>query len=387
MIATKPDFIKGDNLTLKQYLAVFITNKGLLYSSRWRWWKKTTQFWCIPLLALDLTIFSALLYHQWKAGEGIDWLFIGLIMLLPFLLILPLIWRKTYKDSFINARQITTRIMLTLAHFIPGASKVRRLAHCNYLFMWNDLEFEAAYSLIPTLDSKGRTLRQQKCFLICLHFMPDPSHQSEIVDKKGNLLDEFRDNWEAYCKGKESCKYLRIENYSIYSFIPFCELRDASQLTTTMEQIQYLIKRYNLKPLYLTSYIETEIKHWLALNDQDAPEGIEALNIGIFRSEEGYFLYMSGSKTYDPQDDDWACNDDFVPEEKYLEVPMDATTDTDWLAFQSQVRGILMKEIPQLAQRHKSIYHQCIITMGFDDGNLIKIKDKGDFTETEHEEA
>jgi len=59
----------------------------------------------------------------------------------------------------------------------------------------------------------------------------------------------------------------------------------------------------------------------LRINEAETlPEGIKALNFGIY---EPYGVEVIGSFCYDLHDDDWACEEDFVPEER--SCPLDKT--------------------------------------------------------------
>ena len=64
-----------------------------------------------------------------------------------------------------------------------------------------------------------------------------------------------------------------------------------------------------------SDYMEEEIRHWIQqINDETIlPSDIVAFNFGLFESEEGYCIYLTGSKFYDESDDDWACDIDFEP--------------------------------------------------------------------------
>lgn len=66
-----------------------------------------------------------------------------------------------------------------------------------------------------------------------------------------------------------------------------------------------------------------EFLKWLRRVNQSSPppDDVVAYNFGIFESEGGYILYLVGSREYDPDDDDWACHEDYVPVEKYFEPP------------------------------------------------------------------
>ena len=55
------------------------------------------------------------------------------------------------------------------------------------------------------------------------------------------------------------------------------------------------------------------IRKWLIqINQKDKlPQNIVALNFNLY--EGPYALDLIGSATYDESDEDWACNEDFIP--------------------------------------------------------------------------
>lgn len=69
---------------------------------------------------------------------------------------------------------------------------------------------------------------------------------------------------------------------------------------------------------------ERELKNlvidWIKNIDskETVPESIEGINFGIYGTNRGYSMYLIGSKYYDEEDDMWTCDEDFVPEDKYL---------------------------------------------------------------------
>ena len=76
--------------------------------------------------------------------------------------------------------------------------------------------------------------------------------------------------------------------------------------------------------------LEEKIEYWLdQMNVETSclPADIVAFNFGLFETENGYGIYLIGSKSYDEQDDDWACDIDFEPEDKYgsSDISSDAT--------------------------------------------------------------
>lgn len=375
MLLTKPDFINGDHLSLREYLVAVMNDKRMLFSSRWIWWKKVTTFWVIPLLVADVTLFVALLYQEIKAGEGIDWFLIASMMVIPFICILPFVWAGNYYYSWISPRKISQKLEHFLQDSLSDATHVRRIAHNNYALSWNGLEFEIAYSLIPMKkNARGVPSHFRECFLICMYYVPDPNVGTDLVDENGEPTEQLLSDLRAYCEGKDSCKYMYIEKRAVFAFLPLCEWKDREQAHQTMEQIQYISHRFKLLPLYMSQLFSESIKNWLNSIDQPIADDIKAINIGAFQTTEGYALYLIGSTVYDPDNDDWACNEDFVPEEKYFEVPLYNLGSTDWMEFQELVKKLLEDYVATKAEDEHSLFYHRTVTIGFDDGDLQLIR-------------
>ena len=105
--------------------------------------------------------------------------------------------------------------------------------------------------------------------------------------------------------------------------------------------------------------MKKQIEDWLLelSHNEVIPENIVALNFGIFESENGYCVYLIGSESYDVDDDDWACDVDYEPVDKYL----------------NEVITILL-DIISLEKVSAWLLHTKYITVGFDDGVLEKIR-------------
>ena len=70
-------------------------------------------------------------------------------------------------------------------------------------------------------------------------------------------------------------------------------------------------------------------------------------------------------------DDDWACSVDYEPKEKYLEI---TNTEMDWEEFQKNVEKIVSNYILEKGISETSFFSGKIVTVGFDDGALERIK-------------
>lgn len=124
----------------------------------------------------------------------------------------------------------------------------------------------------------------------------------------------------------------------------------------------------------MNSEIKLKIERWIQqINDESAvPPGIVAFNFGLFESEDGYCIYLIGSNAYDEDDDDWACEVDYEPKYKYLPLLEVSRQEIGWEEFQNKVKDIVAGFISKNADK-LPMFKDKIITIGFDDGNLIRI--------------
>ncbi|EGK8183289.1 hypothetical protein IO457_001756 [Campylobacter coli] len=116
--------------------------------------------------------------------------------------------------------------------------------------------------------------------------------------------------------------------------------------------------------------IKQSIKEWiLEINRQEAlPKGIVALNFGLF---EPYGIELIGAENYDENDDDWACEEDFVPKLRIcpaLEIP----SDLEWESVLELMIDILKELVMEL--KHIKLLQVPHISTGFCDGDLEIIK-------------
>ncbi len=125
----------------------------------------------------------------------------------------------------------------------------------------------------------------------------------------------------------------------------------------------------------MNNEIKKSIHSWITRIDEseDIPESIIAFNFGIIETESGYQVYLIGARDYDLEDDDWACEVDFIPEEKYLDLGADSNK-WDWEEVQSivkeSVEQFIITRVSTITFVHKAEY----LTTGFDDGDLERIE-------------
>ncbi len=121
--------------------------------------------------------------------------------------------------------------------------------------------------------------------------------------------------------------------------------------------------------------IKILIQSWM--NRIDTSETINrkiiAFNFGIFKSEEAYTVYLIGSSKYDINDDDWSCNVEFEPKEKYLSLGKHSSN-RSWQEIASIVKSgveeFIRSRLSPLTFLHTAEY----LTVGFDEGELVKIE-------------
>ena len=118
------------------------------------------------------------------------------------------------------------------------------------------------------------------------------------------------------------------------------------------------------------------IRNWLKEIERNAgipPKEVIAFNFGIYESETGYKIYLVGGFEYDEDDDDWACIE--MPTESYfyLDLPENFQS-KQW----DEILEICVKSLIELEEddilNTGLLKNAMAITIGFDDGDLIKIR-------------
>lgn len=107
----------------------------------------------------------------------------------------------------------------------------------------------------------------------------------------------------------------------------------------------------------------------------EKPEkSIIAYNFGLFETENGYTIYLTGSKEYDKNDSDWATNNDFEPSITNYPLPSSEYKSLKWEQVLDKIKSQI-KDFTKTDKFKNSFFAKAkAITTGFDDGDLIKIK-------------
>jgi hypothetical protein len=121
----------------------------------------------------------------------------------------------------------------------------------------------------------------------------------------------------------------------------------------------------------------SDLVDWMTrVNQTDLPPAdIIAFNFGLFENADGcYTTYLTGSRSYDPDDDDWACNEDYSPAEKYFELKELPSAENEWQDVVGVMAGLLRRYAQSTNFSESFLASAKAITFGFDDGVLERIK-------------
>jgi len=100
-------------------------------------------------------------------------------------------------------------------------------------------------------------------------------------------------------------------------------------------------------------------------------EEIKGLNFGLFESTDSYMMYLMGAENFDENNENWACEVDYEPKYKYLDLNDSKLNNSDWeyiLDYSISMINDYLKENDSFLKNIENI------TIGFDDGNLTRLK-------------
>ncbi|RTY85460.1 hypothetical protein [Flavobacterium sp. GT3R68] len=122
--------------------------------------------------------------------------------------------------------------------------------------------------------------------------------------------------------------------------------------------------------------MKEEIINWInniQQIDGIPPKEVIAFNFGIYEDVTGYRMYFAGSFEYDENDDDWACIELPTKPYRYLNFPEKLKSEP-WNKILNYSANALM-ELEKEGKLNIPLLENAIaITIGFDDGELIRIR-------------
>lgn len=98
-----------------------------------------------------------------------------------------------------------------------------------------------------------------------------------------------------------------------------------------------------------------------------------AFNFGIFEDQQvGYKLYIAGLKVYDSEDNDWATEEDYIPQERYFTLCV-KSHEEDWKQVQDKVVEMIKTYQSTPDYLDSFLSKAKAVTTGFDDGELLRV--------------
>jgi len=99
----------------------------------------------------------------------------------------------------------------------------------------------------------------------------------------------------------------------------------------------------------------------------DIPEDIIAFNVNIYESP--FKIEIVGSSEFDPDDEDWACNEDWVPKKREISVS-DSLFGSSWEDAQENIKSMAKSYIESNMKNVHKVKSAKAFAVGFVDGNL-----------------
>jgi hypothetical protein len=145
--------------------------------------------------------------------------------------------------------------------------------------------------------------------------------------------------------------------------------------TTRVPQSKRPKSKRTSKPEVAGTEFETRFCAWLERisKKEKPPKSVVAYNIGLFESTNGYSAYLVGADEYSEEDSDWACDETFTPKERYFLLP-DETKGQAWQVVLDRVARAAKDFLKTPAGKSSLFAKAKAVTVGFDDGDLTRVK-------------
>jgi hypothetical protein len=118
-----------------------------------------------------------------------------------------------------------------------------------------------------------------------------------------------------------------------------------------------------------------EFVEWLERINQleEISADLSAFNLGLFETSDGYSAYITGANIYDAEDDDWRCEQDFVPKEKYFPFPRFFKS-KHWSEILQLAINFVSRFMNSTNFETSFLSKVEAITVSFDDGDVHRVK-------------
>ncbi|MCW7483260.1 hypothetical protein [Leptospira kanakyensis] len=167
------------------------------------------------------------------------------------------------------------------------------------------------------------------------------------------------------------------------------EFNNTNEFISNTEKIPTNLHKIIKSPEY--NHSKEKFSNWFLqiIKENKIPYDINGLYFGLFettfkklfKSKQTIAIYLIGSFSWDQNDSDWACNEDFVPENKYLyleimeEIYNNENINIYTKCFLSlAVVFLYLKEFFENPNNLNSLMNNSFyISTGFDDGDLYNL--------------
>ncbi|MED4285082.1 hypothetical protein P4679_24490 [Priestia megaterium] len=139
---------------------------------------------------------------------------------------------------------------------------------------------------------------------------------------------------------------------------------------------------FNLNPYrtYLhIGYEQFEKEFTELLEKNPLSDAIKAYNFGLYQSSFQFHLYITGSEEWDKEDDDWATNNDYFPEEHIINNSLLRKLYQYWrfnpdLGLFLSIVSIAMFVNTYINKYPEKFPKRVVFATGFDDGDLYTFR-------------
>lgn len=105
--------------------------------------------------------------------------------------------------------------------------------------------------------------------------------------------------------------------------------------------------------------------------EEHIPSHIIAFNINIYESP--FNIEVIGSSEFDPNDEDWACNEDWIPRERSISVSK-ALFGNSWEEAQKRIHNMAEQYLKSESKNMRKIKSAKAFSVGFVDGSLSYVE-------------
>ena len=122
--------------------------------------------------------------------------------------------------------------------------------------------------------------------------------------------------------------------------------------------------------------MKKEILKWLAeveKMDGIPPADVVVFHLGVYKSDEGFVMYLVGGFEYTEENDDWAHLEMPKQDYRYWLLP-ENVQDKPWQLAVEYAKNTLLELEEEGKFDNNILMHAKAITTGFDEGDIIKIR-------------